>query len=191
MSGERSGGTGDRPRTHREGAGATANEFRPATEEELVQILRRRLRSDWPVRADGLEVRSHGRCRTDLCVTVRPHGQAHVPDLLLGIEAKLTDWPRAVRQAALNRYVVDASFVAVPEALTAHGLLTMASFHGVGVLGVSARGVAVRLPAQLGVPDSSLRARALGQLFRTKARGRRATDELVQPQSEISDWGVA
>ncbi len=153
---------------------------RSGSEADLVQVLVRRLRADWPTRAIAIEVRSHGRCRTDVCVCVR---DLHAPlgsDLLIGVEAKLTDWTRALRQAILNRYAVDASLIAMPIQRIGSQVLDLADEHGIGVLGVQTNGLTLLLPAVVGSPDTALRERMAAQLHPTKARGRVRVDDLVR-----------
>lgn len=151
------------------------------TEAELVVQLVRLLRRRWPVRALGHEVRSHGRCRTDACFLVRTRG-AETP-LLLGIEAKLSNWSRAVTQAALNRYAVDLSYVAVPLERVSQALLDEAARHGVGVLGIGRGQLEVSLPAVLSGPDPILRARVLTQLVRVRPRGQENLPHLIEPSA--------
>lgn len=172
-------GPGDRPRGHR---------F--ATESDLVAELARQLSSRWAVRARGWEVRSHGRSRTDLACLVRDIGAAETDPLLIGIEAKLSAWPRAVGQASLNRYAFDLTFIAVPVTLGAEGLLPTAAQHGVGVLGVARGTLSVLLPAKRREPDPYLRARIAAQLVAVRARGRSSVEELIAPGDEPG-WGVA
>lgn len=150
------------------------------TEADLVEILVRRLRSDWPTRAIASEVRSHGRCRTDVCVRVRDlHGPSG-SDLIVGVEAKLTDWTRALRQALLNRYAVDASLIAMPSQRISAQVLDIASEHGIGVLGVWAGSLTVMLPAVVCSPDAALHERMAAQLEPMRARGRFNVSDLVR-----------
>jgi hypothetical protein len=106
-------------------------------------------------------------------------GRAGAPRLLVGIEAKLADRTRAVAQAAMNRYAVDASFVAMPAERVSDALLQDAGGYGVGVLAVSARRLEVVLPAVPDAPDPVLRARVLAQLDRMRPRGRGPVSGLV------------
>lgn len=152
----------------------------PSTEAELVRLLLRRLRSDWPTRAIASEVRSHGRCRTDVCVRVRDLHSPAGTDMLIGVEAKLSDWNRALRQALLNRYAVDASLIAMPIQRVSEQILEVASNHGIGVLGIHARTLVVMLPAVVGSPDVLLRKRMAAQLRPVKARGHVYVGELVR-----------
>jgi len=107
----------------------------------------------------------------------------HAPlgsDLLIGVEAKLTDWTRALRQAILNRYAVDASLIAMPIQRIGSQVLDLADEHGIGVLGVQTNGLTLLLPAVVGSPDTALRERMAAQLHPTKARGRARVDDLVR-----------
>jgi len=52
------------------------------------------------------EVATHGRSRADV-VVVDAEGNVIV------VEAKVKDWRRALHQAVLNRYVADASYIAL------------------------------------------------------------------------------
>jgi hypothetical protein len=101
-------------------------------------------------------------------------------DLLVGIEAKLTDWNRALRQAALNRYAVDASMIALPIDRISEAMLSAADEYGVGVLGIHGRGLTVALPATVSCPDAALHARVITQLKPVKARGRVRVNEIVK-----------
>ncbi len=170
--------------------GKRASQQHFATETDLVAELAKRFSARWAVRALKWEVRSHGRSRTDLACLVRDIGAPHEVPLLIGIEAKLTDWPRAIGQASLNRYAFDLAFIAVPATLGAKSLLPTAARHGVGVLGVMPGALDLLLPAQRREPDPYLRARIAAQLVAVRARGRSSVEELVAPSDE-SGWGVA
>lgn len=137
-------------------------------EATLVNALVRGIGREWDVRGVGREVRSHGRCRTDLAVdVVLPDGSRH----LVGVEAKVHDWPRAVLQAVLNRRCFDASYVAVPDGRVRDGLMDEALARGLGVLAVSKDGsVAVVVAARVCAPDEPLRDRVGGQLARRRRR---------------------
>ena len=150
----------------------------PRTEAQLVDSLGMLLARQWPVRAVGTEVRSHGRCRTDLCALIS-QGARGPDQLLIGIEAKLTDWARAVGQAALNRYAVDLAYVAMPAGRTPEALWLEAARHGVGVFAVGRRSLEIVLAAGLSKPDSTLRARIASQLRPVRPRGKTAFSDLV------------
>lgn len=150
------------------------------TETDLVRILVRHLRADWPTRAIGTEVKSHGRCRTDVCVRVRDPYASADSDLLLGVEAKLANWTRVLQQAVLNSYAVDASLIAMPAQRVNDELLDLAAKHGIGVLAVHARGLNVTLRARVGSPDAALRARMTAQLEPAKMRGGLRVGDLVR-----------
>lgn len=161
----------------------------PLTEAQLVGELGVLLARRWPVRAVGTEVRSHGRCRTDLCALIG-NGGYRSDQILIGIEAKLSDWGRAVGQAALNRYAVDLAYVAMPAGRTPAALLIEAARHGVGVLAVGRRSLDVVTTAALSEPDPTLHARIASQLQRVRPRGQTPVSNLVRcptlPASEIS-----
>lgn len=129
----------------------------PTTEAAMVRII-----------VDGLaglfgeptviceEVRSHGRSRADVC--------ALIDGSLVALEAKRTDWQRALGQAALNKHVVDRSYIAlwsgrIPPAATA-----AAMEYGVGVVAVHPGGLSVVVPAQPTSPDAHVRARIIDQM---------------------------
>lgn len=152
----------------------------PRTEAQLVDSLGMLLARKWLVRALGTEVRSHGRCRTDLCALISE--SRRTPDqLLIGIEAKLTDWARAVGQAALNRYAVDLAYIAMPAGRTPDALLVEAARHGVGVLAVGRRSLDVVLAAALSQPDMTLHARIASQLRPVRSRGQTPISHLALP----------
>jgi hypothetical protein len=100
--------------------------------------------------------------------------------LLVGIEVKLTDWKRALRQAALNRYAVDASMIAMPASRLNETILRAADNYGVGVLALSPRVVEVALPATASYPDASLYARMAAQLVPVRARGKLKVSRIVK-----------
>lgn len=160
--------------------GRDTAQISPQSEAALIGTTAHRLRNDWPTRAIGLEVRSHGRARTDICVRVRDLHEAIGNDLLVGIEVKLTDWSRALRQAALNRYAVDASMIAMPVHRLNDTILRAAEDYGVGVLALSSRSVVVALPATASDPDASLYARMAAQLIPVRARGKLKVSEIVK-----------
>ena len=153
------------------------------TEADLVRTFGRSIRGAWPVRAMGLEVKSHGRCRTDVCIRVRDIHELQGPEYVIGIEAKLTEASRAIRQAALNQYAVDASYVAMPQKRINYELMELARAYGVGVLGVAGRDFNLILPARLGSPDPSLRERMNSQLQHVRARGTARVNDLVRTAS--------
>jgi hypothetical protein len=151
-----------------------------ATEWHLVRTLATRLRSDWRLRRNGLEVASHGRARADICVVMKDEQNR---DALIAIEAKLTDWPRALRQAALNRYVADASFVALPNQFINPSLIRHALELGVGVLGVGDRSLVIVVKALTSNPDANIRSRVIAQLPTVRGRGQTEFRALVRGRS--------
>lgn len=162
-----------------------------ATEAALLALAVRLLKRQWPVLALGQEVRSHGRCRTDACALVRQDRSDQT--LLIGVEAKLSDGARAVSQAAMNRYTVDASFVAMPASKISGTLLHEAQRHGVGVLAVSPQRLHVARPALVGAPDPVLRAKVSGQLIKARPRGSDSAALLVvgAGQTSLAHEGAA
>jgi hypothetical protein len=85
---------------------------------------------------------------------------------LVAIEAKVSDWKRGIAQAALNRFFADHSYVAVPSARVAEGVIAEARRHGVGVLGVDDDGLIVGAAAASSDPDKVLRNRVLTMFSR-------------------------
>ena len=154
--------------------------FAHASESELVDLLVRRMRTDYPVRAIGLEVKSHGRCRTDIGVLVRDIHGPRGSDLLLGVEAKLTDWTRALRQAILNQYAVDGSLIAMPLERISDRVVDAAKKYGVGVLAIKGEHLTVVVPAVLGSPDYVLHRRMTLQLDDVKARGQSRVSDIAR-----------
>lgn len=150
------------------------------SEAGLVTAIAHRLRNDWPIRAIGLEVRSHGRARTDICVRIRDLHEALGNDLIVGIEVKLTDWSRALGQAALNRYAADASMIAMPVNRLNETILQAAEGYGIGVLALGPRAVEVVVAATPSYPDATLRARMSAQLISVRARGKIKVDQIVR-----------
>lgn len=148
----------------------------PDTESALAELIVRRIRAEWRASAIATEVRSHGRCRIDICARLR---DSHGPDVFIGVEVKLANWTRAVRQAMLNQYAVDASLIAMPIHRVSDHVVQVASEQGVGVLSVDACQLLITLPAALGSPDVILLQRMAAQLEPMKARGRLRVDQLV------------
>ncbi len=103
------------------------------------------------------EVSTHGRSRTDVCVLAG--------DLLIAIEAKLSNRRRAIGQAVLNRYYADRSYIAVLDRHITVELTNEARHWELGILTVSRTGVAIALPAPISSPDAQLRARVIGSVF--------------------------
>lgn len=152
---------------------------RHVSEAVLVHHLARRMRAQWPLRAAGFEVKSHGRARTDVCVTVRDLHDSS-PDVLVGIEAKLASWQRALRQAVLNRFSVDLSMIALPAYRVTDAVIEACWNEGVGVLAVDPKWLHVVVPATLANPDAALRQRTLDQLTSMRARGRESVTALMR-----------
>lgn len=152
---------------------------RHVSEAVLVDHLARRMRAQWPLRAAGFEVKSHGRARTDVCVTVRDLHDSS-PDVLVGIEAKLASWQRALRQAVLNRFSVDLSMIALPVYKVTEVVIEACWDQGVGVLAVDQKWLHVVVPATRANPDAALRQKTLDQLTSMRARGTESVTALMR-----------
>jgi hypothetical protein len=138
----------------------------PSTEERLVRDLLRAMRRTWALSALSTEAGAHGRSRVDVAALVR---SGEVGDVLVGVEAKLTSWKRAFHQASLNRFAVDASFVAMPASAISPAILRRGVDLGVGVIAVGDGRASVVLAAPVNRPDPLLRDRVISQL--RKVRG--------------------
>lgn len=152
---------------------------RHVSEAALVDELARRMRVQWPLRAVGFEVRSHGRARTDVCVAVRDLHDSS-PNVLVGVEAKLASWQRALRQAVLNRFSVDLSMIALPVSKVTDVVMDACWDQGVGVLAVDQKWLHVVVPATLAKPDAALRQKTLEQLTSLRARGTESVATLIR-----------
>lgn len=152
---------------------------RHMSEAALVDQLARRMRVQWPLRALGFEVKSHGRARTDVCVAVRDLHDSS-PDVLVGVEAKLASWQRALRQAVLNRFSVDLSMIALPAHKVTDAVADACWDQGVGVLAVDQKWLHVVLPAAPANPDAALRQKTLDQLTSMRARGAESVAALIR-----------
>lgn len=152
---------------------------RHVSEAVLVDHLARQMRAQWPLRAAGFEVKSHGRARTDVCVTVRDLHDSS-PDVLVGVEAKLASWQRALRQAVLNRFSVDLSMIALPAYKVSNAVIEACWDQGVGLLAVDQKWLRVVVPATLASPDAALRQKALNQLTSMRARGTESVTALIR-----------
>lgn len=154
-------------------------EDRPLSEAALVSQLTKRIRAQWPLRGLGFEVKSHGRARTDVCVVVRDiHGSS--PDVLIGIEAKLASWQRALRQAVLNRFCVDLSMIALPTSRVTEAVVAACWDEGIGVLAVDQKWLHVVIAATPAKPDAALRQKSLEQLAWIRARGAQPVTTLIR-----------
>lgn len=152
---------------------------RQVSEAVLVDQLARRMRAQWPLRAAGFEVKSHGRARTDVCVTVRDLHDSS-PDVLVGVEAKLSSWQRALRQAVLNRFCVDLSMIALPAYKVTDLVIEACWDQGVGVLAVDQKWLCVVVPATRANPDAALRQKTLDQLTSMRGRGTESVTALMR-----------
>jgi hypothetical protein len=124
---------------------------RPASEATLVgMILQHLLAGD---HLPAAEVRSHGRASTDVCYLNAGE--------LIGIEAKLADWRRAVGQAFLNRQCVDRSYVALWHEGVRDAVLEEAMRYGVGVIGVREDSLLWMAEAPVSAPDPIVRSSML------------------------------
>jgi hypothetical protein len=99
----------------------------------------------------GVEVRSHGRSRTDVVFLAG--------DEVIGVEVKMTDWRRAIFQALLNRYCVDRSYIALWTDRVTTNVLSEAIEWGVGVLAVSATSIEIVQAAPVNQPEPTIRNR--------------------------------
>jgi hypothetical protein len=152
---------------------------RHVSEAVLVDHLARRMRAQWPLRAVGFEVKSHGRARTDVCVTVRDRHDSS-PDVLVGVEAKLASWQRALRQAVLNRFSVDLSMIALPAYKVTDAAIKACWDQGVGLLAVDQKWLHIVVPATRANPDAALRQKTLDQLTSMRARGTESVTALMR-----------
>lgn len=134
------------------------NRTKPSSELELVGLLEAGLSALGQGPRWLLEVRSHGRARTDLV--------ANVGDDLIGIEVKLSDWQGAIRQAALNRFCFDRSYVALWTTSITETVSESAQKHGVGIIAVNHEDVTIAYPAPRANPVQTIRTRLLKQLDR-------------------------
>lgn len=133
---------------------------RPASEAELVGIFVSHAKTYFgtataPARP-AVEVRSHGRASIDACL--------HSDGLLIGFEAKLADWKRAIAQAYLNTYCVDQSYVVMWHDRMTRALVSEAVAYGVGVLAVHPDRIEVMEAAQSGSPRPELRSALVARI---------------------------
>ena len=104
----------------------------------------------------GEEVCSHGTARTDIALLC--------DDILIGIEAKLTDWQRAIVQGLRNRYCVDRSYIAIWDGGYVDSACATAQRFGLGVFVVGTQGVRLACESELNEPEHELRSRMVSQL---------------------------
>lgn len=86
---------------------------------------------------------------------------------IIAIEAKMTDWQRAIEQAIANTWFASHSYILLPDRPLSRQLVGLAEHHGIGILtfdGVATktriRAAARRLPASYGswlIHESALR----------------------------------
>jgi hypothetical protein len=122
------------------------------TEAALVDTIVDRLRQLGPTGFVGREIPTHGRARADLAVVI--DGE------LTAIEAKITNWGRAIAQAVLNRFWADRSYIALQVRQVSDSVLASARKYGVGVIAVGEESLAVALEAQRTEPIPSLKQKA-------------------------------
>lgn len=123
-------------------------ERRPTSEAELVGLLVEGLEKLQGTLTYSLEARSHGRARTDVLATIGEE--------LLAIEVKLSDWKRAITQAALNRVFAHKSFVALWYPSVRPNVIAEARRFGIGVMGIGRDCVEVISEADVATPIASL-----------------------------------
>ena len=132
---------------------------RPGTEQEMVNHILRHIVDLEPgvgsIKRVAREIRTHGRSRGDVLL---------LADDLVAIEAKLSDWKRALGQAALNLTVVDRSYVAMWSGHVPPSLLVSAEEHGIGVVEVSSDGLQIVVRSIAGTPDPTARCIVLQRL---------------------------
>jgi hypothetical protein len=76
---------------------------------------------------------------------------------LIGVEAKLSNWGRAIAQAACNKYCVDESYIGIWEGKYLDAACASARRFGIGVLAIGSRGVWIAEDPKIQSPDSILR----------------------------------
>jgi hypothetical protein len=99
---------------------------------------------------------------------------------VVGIEAKLASWQRALRQAVLNRFSVDLSMIALPAYKVTDAVIDACWGQGVGVLAVDQKWLHVVIAATPANPDSALRQKTLDQLTSMRARGTESVAALMR-----------
>jgi hypothetical protein len=123
----------------------------PSSERDMVGHMLPNIADRFAATHLGVEVRSHGRSRTDVVFVAG--------DEVIGVEVKMTDWRRAIFQALLNRYCVDRSYIALWTGRVTTSVLTEALEWGVGVLAISATAIEIVQPAPANQPEPVLRDR--------------------------------
>lgn len=128
---------------------------RPASESDLIATLLAHFAGSGVVAMD-VEVQSHGRARVDIAYF---DGRD-----LVGVEAKLADWKRAIAQAVLNRVCFDRSYIALWHTLVSDAVVAEARRFGLGVLAVTKDTVDVAKPAPRAQPGATLRRAVLAKI---------------------------
>jgi hypothetical protein len=128
---------------------------RPATELELVDIILSHQHIFGELQAVGIEIPSHGTSRLDVVLLSN--------DRVIGIEAKLSNWSKAIAQASCNRYCVDETYIAIWEGSYIDRACVTARRYGIGVVSIGASGVEIALPAEIQSPDPILRERIISR----------------------------
>ena len=147
----------------------------------LVTVLSKAIRQSASTLSVGIEISSHGRSRIDFVFVIPAESSGENNVHVVGVEAKLTNWSRAFRQAYLNRLAVDVSFIALPIQNVSPSVVRMGIELGIGILGVAADQIHLVLPAHVGRPDSLLRDRVVSQLSKNRTRRTRpALPQLIE-----------
>ncbi len=129
-----------------------------ASEEALVaSILRDARRRYGPSAVCALELRAHGRAKTDLVV--------YASGRVIAFEAKLQHWKRVILQAVLNTYYADESYVALYERCVTDQVLAEAARFRLGVIAVDGKCVRIAHPASALSPNPILRTRVVDALM--------------------------
>jgi hypothetical protein len=110
------------------------------------------------VRDVNVEVRSHGTARADIAYL---DGRD-----LVAVEAKLSDWRRAIAQAVLNRLCFDRSYIALWHGAITPEVIAEARRFGLGVLGVTAEDVTTVRHAPRARPGAHIRRATLSRVQR-------------------------
>jgi hypothetical protein len=128
------------------------------SEVDLVESILRHARRRYGRSAVcALELRSHGRAKTDLVV--------YYSGQVIAIEAKLQQWRRVIVQAVLNTYYADESYVALCERYVSQHVIDEAARFQIGVIAVAGKKVRVVQPAGPLTPNRVLRTRMVEALL--------------------------
>lgn len=121
----------------------------PSSEASLVDALTEHIETLWADPEYVLEMRSPGGGRADITVLSKGH--------VYSVEAKLTNWRRAIGQAVLNRYWSNRCYIALWHTKVGPSVKTEARRHGLGVISVSPSGAKMVVGAQLAQPRAHLK----------------------------------